>query len=428
MHNAREVIIARLNRVGGSTYVDISREREQNRHAGHERADNPIREIVEKEGHAASVYRMSWLAEYDERPMRLPALVVTAMLLFGSDPAAGQMSWPNQREDNFILTDFRFASGETLPELRLHYVTLGTPRRNAAGSITNGVVLLHGTSGSSASWLQATLGGELFAKGQPLDAAQYFIVIPDGIGAGGSSKPSDGLRAKFPHYRYRDAVEAQYRLVTEGLGIRHLRMVLGTSMGGMQTWMWGEMYPTFMDGLVPIASQPIAISGRNWITRRIRIEAIRNDPEWNGGNYDRNPTRYVYTLPLAQLMTENVVRLQDMAPTRESADAFYQKLVGDARRNDANNVLYATEAVMDYDPSKDLETIRARLLAINFADDALNPPELNVLEPAIRRIPNAKHVLIPAGPDTHGHFTYMRAAMWKRHLAEFMRTLEGGQE
>jgi homoserine O-acetyltransferase len=170
------------------------------------------------------------------------------------------------------------------------------------------------------------------------------------------------------------------------------------------------------------------MSGRNWITRRIRIEAIRNDPEWNGGNYERNPTRYVYTLPLAQLMTENVVRLQEMAPTREAADALYQKLVDNARRNDANNVLYATEAVMDYDPSKDLEKIRARLLAINFADDALNPPELNVLEPAIRRIPNAKHVLIPAGPDTHGHFTYMRAAMWKRHLAEFMRTLEGGQE
>ena len=359
--------------------------------------------------------------------MRLIAALAVAFLV-AAWPASAQTQWPGQREDNFILKDFRFASGETLSELRLHYITLGTPRKNAAGSITNGVLLLHGTSGSSASWMQATLAGELFAKGQPLDATQYFIVIPDGIGAGGSSKPSDGLRGKFPHYRYRDAVEAQYRLVTEGLGIRHLRLVLGTSMGGMQTWMWGEMYPAFMDGLVPIASQPIAISGRNWITRRIRIEAIRNDPDWNGGNYEKNPTRYVYTLPLAQLMTENVVRLQEMAPTRESADAFYQKLVDDARRNDANNQLYATEAVMDYDPSKDLEKIRARLLAINFADDALNPPELNVLEPAIRRIPNARHVLIPAGPETHGHFTYMRAAIWKRHLAEFMKTLAGGHE
>ena len=356
--------------------------------------------------------------------MRFFAALVAMMVLAGA-PAAGQTPWPGLREENVILRDFRFASGDTLAELRLHYITLGTPRRNAAGSITNGVLLLHGTSGSSASWLQATLADELFANGQPLDATQHFIVIPDGIGAGGSSKPSDGLRGRFPHYRYRDMVEAQYRLVTEGLGIRHLRLVLGTSMGGMQTWMWGETYPDFMDALVPVASQPIAMSGRNWITRRIRIEAIRNDPDWNGGNYDTNPTRYVYTLPLAQLMTENVVRLQEMAPTRQAADDLYQKLVEDARRNDANNQLYAIEAVMDYDPSKDLGKIRARLLAINFADDALNPPELGVLEPAIRRIQNAAHVLIPAGPDTHGHFTYMRAAIWKRHLAEFMRRLPG---
>ena len=356
--------------------------------------------------------------------VRIQFAVLGLVLAFGSSPAWAQATWPNQREDNFIIKDFRFASGESLPELRLHYVTLGTPRRSPAGDITNGVLLLHGTSGSSTSWLQASLAGELFAKGQPLDAAQFFIIIPDGIGAGGSSKPSDGLRARFPRYRYTDMVAAQYRLVTEALGIRHLLLVLGTSMGGMQTWMWGETYPDFMDGLVPLASQPIAMSGRNWITRRIRIEAIRNDPDWNNGNYERNPTRYVYTLPLAQLMTENVVRIQEMAPTREAADAFYRTLVEDAKRNDANNQLYAIEAVMDYDPSKDLGKIRAKLLAINFADDALNPPELNVMEPAIRRIPHARHVLIPAGADTHGHFTYMRAALWKRHLAEFMATLK----
>jgi homoserine O-acetyltransferase len=350
-------------------------------------------------------------------------VAAVAVAVCAATTGSAQTRWPNQREDNFIIKDFRFASGESLPELRLHFVTLGTPQRNAAGNITNGVLLLHGTSGNSTSWLQETLAGELFANGQPLDAAQYFIVIPDGIGAGGSSKPSDGLKGKFPHYRYRDMVDAQYRLVTEGLGLHHLRLVLGTSMGGMHTWMWGEIYPDFMDGLVPIASQPTAMSGRNWITRRIRIEAIRNDPDWNGGNYDKNPTRYVYALPLAQLMTENVVRIQEMAPTRQAADEFYQKLVEDARRNDANNQLYAIEAVMDYDPSKELEKIQARLLAINFADDALNPPELGVMEPAIRRIPNARHVLLPAGPDTRGHFTYMRAAMWRRYLAEFMRTL-----
>jgi homoserine O-acetyltransferase len=358
---------------------------------------------------------------------RLTALALT--LCLGIAPGAlGQTTWPNQSEADFVLKGFQFGNGEALPELRIHYITLGTAKKNSAGEIVNAVLLLHGTSGSSTSWLQPTLANELFAKGQPLDASQYFVVIPDGIGAGRSSKPSDGLRGRFPHYRYRDMVEAQYRLVTEGLGIRHLRLVLGTSMGGMQTWMWGETYPDFMDGLVPLASQPIAMSGRNWITRRIRIEAIRNDPEWNDGNYEKNPTRYVYTLPLASLMTESVVRLQETAPTREAADELYKRLVEEARKNDANNQLYAIEAVMDYDPSNDLEKIRARLLAINFADDALNPPELGVLEPAIRRIPHARHVIIPAGPETHGHYTYMRAALWKAQLAAFMTTLEATRE
>jgi len=324
-----------------------------------------------------------------------------------------ETTWPNQREAEFVLRDFRFASGETLAELRLHYVTLGAPRRDAAGAVANGVLLLHGTGGTSGSWLQASLAGELFGPGQPLDAARYFIIIPDGIGAGRSSKPSDGLRDRFPRYRYRDMVEAQYRLVTEGLGIRHLHLVMGTSMGGMHTWMWGGMYPTFMDGLVPLASQPTAMSGRNWLARRIRIEALKNAPE-----------AYMYTLPLAQLMTESPVRLQEMAPTREAADALYQKMVEDARRNDRLNQLYVVEASMDYDPSPNLSKIRALLLAINFADDEINPPELGVVEPAIARIPHATYVLVPAGPGTHGHYTYFRAAIWKPHLAAFMKSLE----
>ena len=342
---------------------------------------------------------------------------VAMALCVGAVSASGQTISPNRSEADFVLKDFRFASGESLPELRLHYLTLGTPKRNAAGRITNGVLLLHGTGGSSSTWLQATLADELFAKGQPLDASEYFLIVPDAIGAGGSSKPSDGLGAAFPHYRYRDMVEAHYRLVTEALGIRHLRLVLGTSMGGMQSWMWGEMYPGFMDGLVPVASQPIAISGRNWMTRRIRIEALRHAPD-----------AYVYTLPLASLMTESVVRLQEMAPTREAADELYGKLVEEARRNDPNNQLYAIEAVMDYDPSRDLEKIRAKLLAINFADDALNPPELGVLEPAIARIPHARHVIVPAGRESHGHYTYMRAALWKSYLAALMKNLEATQE
>jgi len=346
--------------------------------------------------------------------MRLLAILAFTLASAASGLA---QTWPNQREADFVVRNFRFATGETLPELRLHYLTLGTPRRDAAGAIANGVLLLHGTGGNSTSWLQASLAGELFGPGQPLDAAKYFIVIPDGIGAGRSSKPSDGLRDKFPQYRYRDMVQAQYRLLTEGLGIRHLRLVMGTSMGGMHTWLWGGMYPDFMDGLVPLASQPTPMSGRNWLMRRIRIEAIRNAPD-----------AYMYTLPLAQLNTESVVRLQEMAPTREAADALYRKMVDDARRGDPWNQLYVVEASMDYDPTPELGKIRAPLLAINFADDEINPPELGVVEPAIAKIPTAKYVLVPAGPETHGHYTYFRAAVWKSHLAAFMKNLEARQE
>ena len=332
-------------------------------------------------------------------------------------------AWPNQHEGDFLLNDYVFESGEMLPELKLHYTTLGTPHRDAAGEIDNAVLLLHGTSGTGKNWLLPSLADELFGAGQPLDAARYFIVMPDGVGRGGSSKPSDGLRAKFPHYRYRDIIASQHRLLTEHLGIRHLRLVLGSSMGGMHCWMWGGMYPGFMDALVPIASQPVEISGRNWISRRIAIEAIRNDPGWNEGNYTSKPTHYVRTAPFASLMTENVVRLQEMGSTREAADALYRQWVANVAKGDANDQLYATEAVMDYDPVPLLGKITARLLAINFADDAVNPPELGVVEPAIRQIPGARFVLVPATAETHGHFTHLRAAIWKSHLAAFLKEL-----
>ncbi len=327
-------------------------------------------------------------------------------------------------EGDVVLRDYVFASGETLPELRLHYTTAGMPHRDAGGGIDNAVLLLHGTSGTGKNWLLPSLADELLGPGQPLDASRHYIVMPDGIGRGGSSKPSDGLRARFPHYRYRDIVESQYRLLTEHLGIRHLRLVLGSSMGGMHCWMWGGMYPGFMDALVPIASQPVAISGRNWISRRIAIEAIRNDPGWNGGDYVTRPTHYVRTAPFASLMTESVVRLQEMAGTREAADALYRQWVANVAKGDANDQLYATEAVMDYDPAPLLGRITARVLAINFADDAVNPPELGVVEPAIRRIPGARFVLVPSSAETHGHFTHLRAAIWKPHLAAFLEERE----
>jgi homoserine O-acetyltransferase len=350
-------------------------------------------------------------------------LLIAAFLTAIASCAFAATDWPNQREGDAMLKDFRFASGETLPELKLHYLTLGTPRRDAAGTIVNAVLLLHGTSGTSKNWLQPSLADQLFAPGAPLDAGQYFIVIPDGIGRGGSSKPSDGLRMKFPHYRYVDMVIATHRLLTEHLGIAHVRLVLGTSMGGMHSWMWGEMYPDFMDGLVPIASQPIAISGRNWMYRRIGIEAIRHDPDWKDGNYEKNPTHYVYAAPIAALMTESAVHYQQVAPSRAAMDELYAKLVEGAKKLDANNQLYAIEAVMDYDPSKDLDKIKAKVLAINFADDEVNPPELGVVEPAIRRIPGARFVLVPASDRTHGHYTYNLAALWKQHLVDFMKEL-----
>jgi homoserine O-acetyltransferase/O-succinyltransferase len=350
-------------------------------------------------------------------------ILAAAVLLAAASPCWADTAWPNRQEGDVVLADFRFGSGEVLPALKIHYLTLGTARRNAAGEIVNGVLLLHGTSGTSKNWLQSTLADELFAAGAPLDAEKYFIVIPDGIGRGGSSKPSDGLRMGFPHYRYVDMVVATHRLVTEHLGLKHLRLVLGTSMGGMQAWMWGEMYPDFMDALVPIASQPIAISGRNWMYRRIGIEAIRNDPDWNGGNYDRNPTHYIYSAPIAALMTESATHYQQVAPSRAAMDALYQKMVAGASKLDANNQLYAIEAVMDYDPSPDLEKIKARLLAINFADDEVNPPELGVVEREIKRIPGARFVLVPASERTHGHYTYNLAALWKQHLVDFMKEL-----
>ena len=327
---------------------------------------------------------------------------------------------PNLREDDFNIRNFRLGSGEIMPALRQHYLTLGTPQTDATGRIANAVLLIHNTTGTAKTWLEPSMAGELFGPGQPLDAAKHFLIIPDIIGFGRSSKPSDGLRARFPHYRLHDVAVAQHRLVTEGLNIPHLKLVMGLSLGGMLTWMLGEMFPDFMDALVPVASQPGPMSGRNWIQRRINVEAIRNDPEWNNGDYDKQPTNWVRVAPLSALMTQSVVRIQELAPTREKGDALYQQFVERAKKADANNRLFQIESTMDYDPSADLEKIKARLLAINFADDAVNPPELGVLEAGVARIPGARSVVVPAGPQSQGHYTSMRAALWKSHLTDFL--------
>ena len=336
--------------------------------------------------------------------------------------------WPNYQEGDFVIRSYVFRNGETLPELRLRYRTLGMPRRNAAGRIVNAVLLLQGNTGTGANWLRPSLAGELFAPGQPLDAAEYFMIMPDAIGRGGSSKPSDGLKGKFPHYRYHDMVESGYRLITEGLGVAHLRLIIGSSMGGMHAWMWAEMYPDLMDGVVPISCQPIEISGRNWISRRAAAEAIRHDPEWNNGNYDKNPSYYIWTAAANSLRTESATRIQEIAPTRAAADKLYDERLAQAAKGDANDALWAIEAIMDYDPEPDLDKIRAKVLLINAAEDEANPPELGTVERAMKRVRHGRYVLIPAGPQTHGHFTHFYAEVWKSYLIEFMKTLDAALE
>jgi homoserine O-acetyltransferase len=331
------------------------------------------------------------------------------------------MNLPNLRESDFILRDFRFQSGQVLPELRQHYLILGTPRTNARGEIENAVLLIQNTTGTARTWLEPGLAGELFGPGQPLDAAAHSIVIPDIVGFGKSSKPSDGLRVRFPNFRLHDVAVAQHRLITEGLGIPRVKLVMGLSLGGMLTWLIGGLYPEFAERLVPVASQPGPMSGRNWIQRRINVEAIRHDPDWNGGDYDKQPTAWTRVAPLSALMTQSVVRIQELAPTREKGDALYKQFVERAGKGDANNRLFQIEATMDYDPTPLLSNIKARLLAINFADDAINPPELGVMEAGVAKIPGAKYVLVPAGPQSQGHYSSMRAALWKQHLAEFLK-------
>jgi homoserine O-acetyltransferase/O-succinyltransferase len=332
--------------------------------------------------------------------------------------------WPNYRESDFVIHNYPFRSGETLPELKLHYRTMGSFKRDSMGKITNGVLLLQGNTGTGANWLRPSLADELFAPGQPLDATEYFMIMPDAIGRGGSSKPSDGLKGKFPHYRYHDMVESGHRLISEGLGVAHLRLVIGSSMGGMHAWMWAEMYPGLMDGVVPISCQPIEISGRNWISRRAAAEAIRHDPEWNNGDYDKNPSTYIWTAAANSLRTESATRIQEIAPTRAAADALYEQRLAQAGKGDANDALWAIEAIMDYNPEPDLDKITAKVLLINAEEDEANPPELGTVERAMKRVRHGRYVLIPAGPKTHGHFTHFYAEVWKPYLIEFMNTLD----
>jgi homoserine O-acetyltransferase len=355
----------------------------------------------------------------------MPIRAIVAAVLIGiSAPAlAENTNWLNSREGDFAITDYKFASGESLPQLNLHYRTLGSAQRNAAGEIVNGVLLLQGNTGTGANWLRPSLADELFKAGQPLDLNRYLIIIPDALGRGGSSKPSDGLKGNFPHYRYHDMVDSVHRLVTEGLKVAHLRLVIGSSLGCMHSFMWAEMYPDLMDGIVGLSCQPVEISGRNWIMRRAAAEAIRHDPDWKGGNYDKNPTHYIYSAAAGSFMPESAARIQEMAPTRAAADQLYDERVARIAKGDANDSLWAIESIEDYSPEADLPKIKAKVLLINTVEDVANPPELGTVERAMKAIHDGRYVLIPYSDKTHGHFTHYYAAVWKPYLTEFMATL-----
>jgi homoserine O-acetyltransferase len=335
-----------------------------------------------------------------------------------------QPQFPNQ-EGDFVVHDFEFKSGERLADLRLHYTTLGTPTRNAAGHVNNAVLIMHGTGGNGRGFLSAQFAGELFGQGQPLDIARYYIILPDGIGHGKSSKPSDSLHLKFPHYRYDDMVKADYLLLRDGLHVDHLRLAMGTSMGAMHTWVWGETYPDVMDALMPLASAPVEIVGRNRMFRSMIMQAIRSDPDWNNGEYTKEPMNGLIAAEYSLwMMGTSALQLHKNNPTREQADAAVTKTRDQAQKLDANDMLYYFDASTDYNPSPTLDRIKAPLYAINSADDEVNPPELGILDREIKKVAHGRYILIPTSDETRGHSTHSRAVVWKNYLLELLAESE----
>jgi homoserine O-acetyltransferase len=324
--------------------------------------------------------------------------------------------YPAPRQGEWIARDFRFHTGEVFAELRLHYVTVGEPGGTP-------VVVLHGSGGSAQSMLTPAFAGELFGPGQPLDAAKYYIVIPDALGHGASAKPSDGLKARFPRYDYADMVEAQHRLLSEGLGIRHVRLIIGNSMGGMHAWLWGERHPGYMDALVPMAAQPTAMASRNWMLRRLMLEAIRSDPDYNGGNYTTQPRAMKLAVVAFGVATSGgTLRYQKLAPTKALADKLVDERLAAPTTADANDFLWAWGSSADYDAAPDLAKIKASVLAINAADDERNPPETGITERALARVKNARLFLIPASEETSGHGTTGNARFYSQQLRELLDT------
>ncbi len=346
------------------------------------------------------------------------ALALAVALAAAAAGNARAAAWPRPDDFTYVVPQFTFADGETMKYLKLHYVTLGKEHRDAAGHVDNAVLILHGTGGSAQQFLVDRFAGVLFVPGGELDPAKYFVIIPDGIGHGRSSKPSDGLHAKFPHYGYRDMVRAQHAVVADALHVDHLRLVTGTSMGGMQTWMWGETYPTMMDALMPLASLPVQIGGRNRVWRDMIVDALRSDPAYDGGEYKTEPLQGIRTAADVEWIFGSApVYDQATFPSRDQADVYYRTtVVPFATRFDANDTIYQFEASRDYDPEPDLGRIGATLLAINSADDEINPPQLGIMDREIVHVQHGRYVLLPIGPETRGHGTHTVAAVWHTYL------------
>jgi homoserine O-acetyltransferase len=353
----------------------------------------------------------------------LSACALSAALCLSTARADAPAAAAPSVEGDYVVHDFHFASGETLPELRLHYTLVGKPRRDSHGKITNAVLILHGTGGSGRNLLSEHFAGVLFGKGQLLDSSRYFIILPDGIGHGKSSKPSDGLHARFPQYSYADMIAAQHALVLDGLQVDHLRLVMGTSMGCMHTFMWGETYSDFMDALMPLACLPVQIAGRNRLWRNLLIQAIRTDPEWQQGEYKSEPLGALRAAAGLLLIAGSApIQMQLTLPTRDAADQFLEKFMQrELESLDANDLLYAVNASRDYDPSPSLENIKVPLWQINSGDDFINPPELDIAEREIKRVKNGHFVLLPASELTHGHGTHTWAALWQQYLAQLLQ-------
>lgn len=353
---------------------------------------------------------------------------LAAVLILGvSLSALGQQgevpAYPNQKAGDVVVRNYRFRSGESLPEVRLHYTTLGTIRRDASGKVTNAVMVLHGTGGSGRNFMTKNFAGVLFGPGQLLDTSRYFIILPDSVGHGGSSKPSNGLHMRFPHYEYADMVELQHRLLEE-LGVNHLKLVMGTSMGCMHSWVWLETYPEFMDGAVPLACLPVQIAGRNRMMRRLLMDAIRTDPEWKNGEYTAEPEGLRGALEMLFIMGTAPLYLQRTYPTRDAADQYIESFMQrELATTDPNDLLYQFDSSRNYDPSPGLAKIKARVLAINSADDLINPPELGIAQEEIKKVPRGRFVLLPITEQTRGHGTHSLPAIWQGYVKELLEQI-----